>query len=140
MLDRPDLEALRDRVAAELSDSEQLPENDDLLEAIRQTRIDRNIAIATINEVTAGLYKGVYCYVSDVERVVGDRFSVVRGKLLSLPTKLVRVIRGLKPEQIEEVIREEIQDISKEIKPFEPSDFRSRGFTESPEDSILETE
>jgi hypothetical protein len=120
------LEILRKRVADELVDTDQLPDNQDLLEEIKQVRIDRNIVLAIINEIHAGIYKGSYTYTADTERVVGDRFVSVRSKLLSLPTKIVRVIRGLKRDDVVRIVQEEMTEIAAAMKPLNAGDFRAR--------------
>ena len=58
-------------VANALERAEHKPANDDLLAQIRQTRIDRDMAIAEHNEIEAGLFKGSFVYVSDTTRIVG---------------------------------------------------------------------
>jgi hypothetical protein len=55
-----------------------------LLEAIRETRIDRNQAIAEFNETQAGLYAVSVVYASDLLRVLSDPSVSIRSKLIDL--------------------------------------------------------
>ena len=117
---------LKEAVARAVAEADERPDNSDILQEIRQTRIQRNHAIAEFNEVTAGLCKGTWVYASETERILGNRIGAARSKLLGLPNRTARVLLKAKPEDALEVLREAIAEIIREIRPFRASDFRAR--------------
>ena len=123
---------LKTAIAAAVDQADAAPENSDLLEEIRKVRIARDHAIAEFNEITAALFKGNWVYQSDVDRILCDRASAARSKLLGLPNKMARVLRGTTRDQAVDLLRKEVEQIEKSFPGFDPADFRATTVIDNP--------
>jgi hypothetical protein len=123
---------LREAIARAVAQADERPDNHDILKEIRQTRIQRNHAIAEFNEITAGLYKGSCVYTSEAERILGDRMGAAKSKLLGLANRCARVLLKQKREDALKVLSDAVSEIVGEIRPFRVSDFRAKDVKESP--------
>jgi hypothetical protein len=121
---------LKDAIARAVAQADERPDNHDILEEIRKTRIQRNHAIAEFNEITAGLYKGTCVYASEAERILGDRIGAAKSKLLGLANRCARVLLKQKREDALKVLSDAVSEIVGEIRPFRASDFRARDVKE----------
>jgi hypothetical protein len=106
--------------------AEATPDNADLLSAIRQTRINRNHAIAEYNEIQAGLYKGTVAYAHEVERVLSDRSAVIRSKLLGLANLTARMLLMQSRADAVSILEKAITPIAKECRPSNADDFKAK--------------
>ncbi len=122
---------LKTAIAVAVDQADAAPENSDLLEDIRKVRIQRDHAIAEFNEITAALFKGGWVYQSDIDRILGDRASAARSKLLGLPNKMARVLRGTTRDQAVDLLRREVEQIEKSFPEFDPANFRATTVTEN---------
>jgi phage terminase Nu1 subunit (DNA packaging protein) len=102
------------------------PENADLVAEIRKVRTERDHVVAESNEIVAALFSGQTVYAQDVERVMSDRSVTARNKLLGLPQLLARVLWGATAEQATGHLKEAVEQITEEIKPFDAADFRAQ--------------
>lgn len=102
------------------------PENADLVAEIRKVRTERDHIVAEANEIVAALFSGQTVYIQDVERVMSDRSATARNKLLGLPQLLARVVVGATEEQAIGHLKETVDQIAEELKPFDAADFRAR--------------
>jgi hypothetical protein len=101
------------------------PENADLVAEIRKVRTERDHVVAESNEIVAALFSGQTVYGQDVERVMSDRSVTTRNKLLGLPQYLARVVVGAGEQAIGH-LKEAVEQITAEIKPFDAADFRAQ--------------
>jgi hypothetical protein len=122
---------LKTAIAIAVDQADTTPENGDLLEEIRNVRIARDHAIAEFNEITASLFKGSWVYQADVDRILCDRASAARSKLLGLPNKMARVLRGTTLNQAVVLLRKEVEQIEKSFPEFDPANFRATSVIES---------
>jgi phage terminase Nu1 subunit (DNA packaging protein) len=101
------------------------PENADLVAEIRKVRTERDHVVSESNEIVADLFSGKCVYARDIERIMSDRSVTARTKLLGLPQLIARVVVGAGPRAIED-LREAVEQVTAEIKPFDAADFRAR--------------
>jgi hypothetical protein len=113
------------------------PENADLVAEIRKVRTERDHTVAESNEIVAALFSGQTVYARDVEKIMSDRSSIARTKLLGLPQFLARVVVGA-GEQAMSHLTDAVEQIAEEIEPFDAADFRAQEVRErvsEPDDS-----
>jgi molybdopterin-biosynthesis enzyme MoeA-like protein len=123
---------LKAAIAAAVAQADAAPENSDLLEEIREVKIHRDHAIAEFNEITAALFKGSWVYQSDIDRILGDRASAAKAKILGLPNKMARVLRGTTRDQALDLLHKEVEQIEKSFPEFDPANFRATTVIENP--------
>jgi hypothetical protein len=128
---------LAEVVRSAIEEGEVAPGNSDLLEKIRQVRIDRDHAIAEYNEHSSGLYTGSVVYSSDVERVECNRAVAGKSIIWNLQNSLPRMLLGSKREQAEQIVRESIAGIEGIYPEFDASVYRA---TSVREEEHLESE
>jgi hypothetical protein len=116
------------------------PENADLVAEIRKVRTERDHVVAESNEIVAALFSGQTVYAQDVERVMSDRSATAREtSCWDYPQLLARVVVGA-GEQAMGHLKEAVEQITKEIKPFDAADFRAREVRERSEADDSEPE
>ena len=78
-----------------------------------------------ITEIKLQLIKGQVHKSEDVERVMTDMFARFRSKMTALPAKLARRLEGKKRNEIQEILRKEIDNALIELSAYSPEDFYS---------------
>lgn len=78
-----------------------------------------------ITEIKLQLIKGQVHKSEDVERVMTDMFAKFKSKIAALPAKLARRLEGKKRNEIQEILRKEIDNALIELAAYSPADFYS---------------
>lgn len=78
-----------------------------------------------ITEIKLQLIKGQVHKSEDVERVMTDMFAKFKSKIVALPAKLARRLEGKKRNEIQEILRKEIDNVLIELAAYSPADFYS---------------
>lgn len=78
-----------------------------------------------ITEIKLQLIKGQVHKSEDVERIMTDMFARFKSKMSALPAKLARKLEGKKRNEIQEILRKEIDNALIELADYNPADFYS---------------
>ena len=99
--------------------------DEDLYVQLSKTKTARNNCQAALFEVQASLFRGDALLISDTDRVMGQRISNARSRILSLASGLARQIRGISRDNIIAEVSSSVADIAKEWPEFVVADFRT---------------
>jgi hypothetical protein len=87
--------------------------DDTVLKAeITHWRTIHNTNVAAYNNAVVSLTKGELLDFEKAAQILGDRETAVRSKLLALPASVSGLLLGHKPGEIENLLRQEIEESS----------------------------
>ena len=78
-------------------------------------------------EARTGIVAGRLLIFDEVVRIMGDRHSAVRSRILALPSELAQLLVAVDRDTQLERLREKIADALENLCPFDVEDFKSKG-------------
>lgn len=89
-----------------------------------------------ITEIKLQLIKGQVHKAEDVQRVMTDMFAKFKSKMTAMPSKLARKLEDKKRADIQQILKEEIDEALTELADYNPQDFYSDEHIDLPDDAV----
>lgn len=92
---------------------------------------------AMISELRLALFKGTMHRSEDVGRVITDMLASFKNKMLSMPATLAPKLEGKNKIEIQDILREQIEQALNELSSYNPADYYSDEYISLPEDELV---
>ena len=89
-----------------------------------------------ISEIRLALIKGQVHKSEDVAAVMTDMFEKFKSKMNAMPTKLAKKLEGKSRVQIQQILKDEINQALSELAAYNPNDFYSDDYIDVTDDEI----